>query len=691
MRPFRFELKATAKNTRARRGRFTTLHGTVETPVFMPVGTQATVKAQTLSSLTEVKSQVLLANTYHLLLRPGMEVFKKLGGIHSFMKWDGPVLTDSGGFQIFSLPHSRKMTDEGAQFKSYVDGKVFLLSPELSIEMQKAIGSDIMMVLDQCVPSTSEYSVAHDAMVRTHAWAKRSLLARGESQQALFGIVQGACFPDLRKQSADTLTQMPFDGFAIGGLAVGEGKSEREDFTELSADLLPRELPRYLMGVGTPSDILEAVHRGVDMFDCILPTSLAQRGTAFTSVAKLQMRRSAYKFIDEALDPACSCYTCKTYSKAYIHHLIKADETLGWHLLGLHNLTFYHGLMDQIREAIVEDRFAEFHRVQREVLQQTDGELGQQRLRALKYAEPGQRVEPEIKVAATLEKKELGDFQVRYSEKGFYSIQQKSSGEIMHSVNPPMVEARDLYLAQSQLFSRIQETEKPELVIWDVGLGAATNAMSVIQAYEKSEAQRKRPLHVVSFEIDLDPLRLAHQSPECFPYLQHAAVEELLRHGAWQSEHLPLRWSLIEGDFFEKLADAPVPDLIFFDPFSYKTNPNLWGQSALRKIYDRCQGHPVELFTYSASTSFRATLLSVGFFVGRGVGTGPKSETTIATNLRRQDAHYRLMDQEWLKRWTKSSAKYPLDLAEDGQSAFEQTILKHPQWGELSVTSGGPS
>ncbi len=690
MRPFRFQLKAVAKNSRARRGTFVTAHGTVETPVFMPVGTQATVKAQTLSTLTEVKSQVLLANTYHLLLRPGMEVFNQFGGIHNFMKWNGPVLTDSGGFQIFSLPHSRKMTDEGAQFKSYIDGKMILLSPELSIGMQKAIGSDIMMVLDQCVPSTSEYSLAHEAMVRTHAWAKRSLNARGDSLQALFGIVQGACFIDLRKQSADTLTQMPFDGFAIGGLAVGEGKSEREDFCELSADLLPTDKPRYLMGVGTPIDILEAVHRGVDMFDCILPTQLAQRGTAFTSVAKLQMRRSAYKFAEEALDPQCTCYTCKTYSKAYLHHLIKADETLGWHLLGLHNLTFYHGLMDKIRHAIEAGQFEEFYRVHRELLQQTDGELNQQKLRILQYSQVWAAETPRESAPTTRsaqsdpdqpKNKELGDFLVRHSDRGFFSIQQKSSGEVMHSVNPPLVEARDLYLTQSQILKRIEEIEKPELVIWDVGLGAATNAMSVIHAYEKSsETSTKRPLHLVSFEIDLDPLRLAHQNPECFPYLQHPAVESLLNQGCWKSETLPIQWTLIAGDFLETLAAAPAPDLIFFDPFSYKTNPTLWGEGTLRKIYERCRNHPVELFTYSASTSFRAALLSAGFFVGKGAGSGPKSETTIATNVRRADADYRFIDTEWLKRWGKSSAKYPIDLPAEDQEGFQERILQHPQW-----------
>jgi queuine tRNA-ribosyltransferase len=271
MSRLKFILEKEAKDSRARAGRFTTLHGEVLTPIFMPVGTQASVKSQNVDSLKAMGSRVLLANTYHLLLRPGIEVFRKFGGIHKFMNWDLPVLTDSGGFQIFSLPNARNLTEEGAVFRSYVDGRNILLSPELSIETQKAINSDIMMVLDQCVPSTVEYALAKSAMELTYRWAKRSLAARGDSEQALFAIIQGACFKDLRIRSAEALTQLPFDGFAIGGLAVGETKEERNDFCELSASLLPKNLPRYLMGVGTPIDLLEAVHRGVDMFDCILP------------------------------------------------------------------------------------------------------------------------------------------------------------------------------------------------------------------------------------------------------------------------------------------------------------------------------------------------------------------------------------------------------------------------------------
>jgi queuine tRNA-ribosyltransferase len=361
-----FKIDSEADGTRARAGRFRTLHGEIISPIFMPVGTQATVKGLTVESLRSIGSRMLLANTYHLMLRPGTEVFEKFGGIHRFMNWDGPVLTDSGGFQIFSLPHSREISESGARFQSYVDGRMHVLSPEESIRIQKAIGSDVMMVLDQCIPSTAVHAEAKAAMELTHRWARRSLAARGDSPQSMFGIVQGACFEDLRRQSADTLTSIGFDGFAIGGLAVGETKSQREDFTELTADLLPRDLPRYLMGVGTPLDILEAVHRGVDMFDCIIPSALAKRGTVYTSTGKLQMRRSAYKMAEDRLDPECGCDTCARYSRAYLHHLTKTDEPLGWALLSLHNFTFYHCMMAEIRESIVNNTFLTYYAKRKE-------------------------------------------------------------------------------------------------------------------------------------------------------------------------------------------------------------------------------------------------------------------------------------------------------------------------------------
>lgn len=368
MSTFRFQLQKEGSGTNARAGVMTTLHGDVETPVFMPVGTQATVKGLRFEELKTAGAKVLLANTYHLLLRPGMEVFERFGGIHKFMNWDGAVLTDSGGFQIFSLPHARRMSEDGAVFASYVDGKRILLTPELSIKMQRAIGSDIMMVLDQCIPSTADHSDSKKAMELTHRWAKRSLIARGDSEQALFGIMQGALFQDLRKESAAVLSDLDFEGYAIGGLAVGETKSEREDFAEFSASLLPRLKPRYLMGVGTPIDLLEAVHRGVDMFDCIIPAALSQQGVAYTSRGRVRLTRGVYKFAEEALDPECGCFTCKTYSKAYLHHLHKAGETLGWSLTSRHNLTFYHDLMRKMRDAILEDRFPALYDGIRDIL-----------------------------------------------------------------------------------------------------------------------------------------------------------------------------------------------------------------------------------------------------------------------------------------------------------------------------------
>lgn len=372
MTRLKYELEAVATGSRARAGILRTARRTVPTPIFMPVGTQATVKSMKTYEMAELGAEILLANTYHLLLRPGPEVFSKVGGIHKFMHWDRLVLTDSGGFQIFSLPNLRRMTEEGASFRSYIDGRLILLSPEKSIEMQRAINSDIMMVLDECVPSTSSHGEAERAMKLTHRWAERSLKARGDSEQALFGIVQGACHADLRRISADFLSERDFEGLAIGGLAVGETKAEREDFTEIVTEFLPHDKPRYLMGVGTPIDLLEAVHRGVDMFDCIIPSAYAKQGKAFTSVGFLKLQRVEFKFSEDVLDPNCDCPTCKHYSRAYLHHLVKTDENLGWQLLSYHNMRFYLTLMQRIRESIVNDTFSSFYKEQREVLIRRD-------------------------------------------------------------------------------------------------------------------------------------------------------------------------------------------------------------------------------------------------------------------------------------------------------------------------------
>jgi len=673
-----FRLEAVATGSRARAATFRTLHNEVKTPLFMPVGTQATVKGQLTQALEDAGSQILLANTYHLLLRPGPEVFRQTGGIHGFMSWEKSVLTDSGGFQIFSLPHARAMSEEGAVFQSYLDGKTILLSPEVSIETQKAIGSDIMMVLDQCIPSTADEAAARAALGITHRWAARSLAARGDSPQSMFAIVQGALFPDLRRESAEGLCSMPFDGFAIGGLAVGEGRSAREDVCEFTAQLLPHDRPRYLMGVGTPLDILEAVHRGVDMFDCIIPTQVAQRGAAFTSRGYLQMRRGVYKFANETLDPECGCPTCARYSRAYLHHLTKTGEHLGWQLLGQHNLYFYHQLMREIRQSILEDRFLELYRAKREFLHATDAE------------NPIHKQKPKKRMAF-----HLGDYEVHRAPEGFCSIRQISSGEIMHSRTPPMEEAQRLYIEQSNLAARVRlsakamaETNAP-LVIWDVGLGAATNAMAAILCYEaQAAAGPVRPLHIISFENDLDALRLAFKHNREFTYLRHPGTAAILEDGQWQSkQHAGLSWTLLPGEFLAILPAAPAPDVIFFDMFSSKTSGAQWTLAAFRQIFEACAGRATELFTYTCSTPIRAALLAAGFHVAKGRSTVDKTETTIALTPEAggSPCRHELLGAEWLGKWNRSGARFPADVSTEEQASFAALILGHGQFQNVGV------
>jgi queuine tRNA-ribosyltransferase len=342
----------------ARRGTLHTAHGAVETPAFMTVGTRATVTGLDPDDLRAAGAGVLLANTYHLMLRPGIEAMGRVGGIHNFMQWDGPVLTDSGGYQIFSLPGDRTITEKGARFRSYIDQRVHMLSPEQSIAMQSAIGSDIMMVLDVCLDSTSDEPTTRGAMERTHRWALRSLEARKNDRQALFAIVQGGLVPALREESAAFLTALPFDGFAIGGLAVGDERPDRERITAMAAQMLPTDKPRYLMGVGTPPDLIVAIGAGVDMFDCILPTHLAWQGTAFTSTGRVKVTRGACEKADITLDDACACPTCKRFSRSYLWHLMKCGEPLGPRLLSIHNLWHYQALMREARAAIQNKHYA---------------------------------------------------------------------------------------------------------------------------------------------------------------------------------------------------------------------------------------------------------------------------------------------------------------------------------------------
>ena len=664
-----FTLEATAPGSRARAARFHTRHNEVLTPTFMPVGTHASVRSQRREDLLECGAQVLLANTYHLLLRPGVGILEKFGGIHGFMNWPRSVLTDSGGFQIFSLPNSRNMREDGAEFRSYVDQSTVILSPESSIATQKVIGSDIMMVLDQCVPSTVERSIARDAMELTHRWAQRSLDARGDSEQALFGIVQGACYDDLRIASARAITQMPFDGFAIGGLAVGESIAQRDDCAALVTEYLPQDRPRYLMGVGTPRDLLEAVHRGVDMFDCILPTSLARQGVVFTSIGRRSLKRAAYRDREGPLDPACTCYTCRTYSIAYLFHLQRTWETQGWQLLGLHNIHFYMQLMRSMRTHILEGTWLGFYQEQREVLDARDS-----------YGNKNPRVTRAQRLALAMRR---GRYEIVVNH-GVGRMRDTVSGEVMHSVNDPAEEARSLYVEQSRLVERLEEDDPHPLVVWDVGLGAGANAMAAIQAVEAMDPERrKRRLLLVSFENDLDSLRLALRHSLWFKHLRHAAPNALLAKNQWLSASGTIDWCLMPGDFTARKFDAPPPDIIYFDPFSFKTDSGLWSLAAFRELADVCRHKHTELFTYTYSTQVRAAMLAAGFHVAKGRSTGPKAETTIGLSPLAATHHgHELLGVEWLGRWQRSDAQVPLGASGD-DDAWRAAVVGHPQFREL--------
>lgn len=344
-------------------GKITTAHGEFDTPAFMPVGTHATIKGLMFKDVEEAGAQIILSNAYHVFLRPGIEIIKKAGGLHKFMNWHKPILTDSGGYQVFSLALFRKMHDKGVEFQSHIDGLKHFLTPEDVIKIQETLGSDIMMPLDECVHYPCTKKESHLAMERTIAWAKRSQDAKQDNGNFLFGIVQGATYEDLRSECAKRLVEMNFDGYSIGGVSVGESSNLIYNILELVADLLPADKPRYAMGIGYPFDILEAVERGVDMFDCVIPTRYGRNGTAFTSGGKVAIRNAAYLEDFRPLDPKCSCYTCRNFSRAYLRHLFNAKEMLGLILLSLHNVYFFLDLMRRVRQAIKEDKFSQFKQI----------------------------------------------------------------------------------------------------------------------------------------------------------------------------------------------------------------------------------------------------------------------------------------------------------------------------------------
>lgn len=349
---FSFELLHTDSTSRARLGKLITPHGEIDTPVFMPVGTQATVKTLRTDDLIRCGASIILGNTYHLYMRPGYELIQQFGGLHGFMNWPHAILTDSGGFQIFSLGKLARVTEEGARFQSHIDGSRHLITPERAMEIQIALGSDIIMALDECTSYPATYAAARLSMELTCRWAERCVAAATDRPGALFGIVQGSVLPVLRDQCAEALGKLPFDGYAIGGLAVGEPRETMYDLVGHTAEQLPEHQPRYLMGVGRPRDLLQSVRLGVDMFDCVMPTRNARNGFLFTSEGRVVIKNAQYRDDQRPVDPACMCYTCQHHSRAYLRHLFMAGEMLGLHLNTVHNVTYYLQLMAQIRQAI---------------------------------------------------------------------------------------------------------------------------------------------------------------------------------------------------------------------------------------------------------------------------------------------------------------------------------------------------
>ena len=357
----KFEVLKECKRTGARTGLLTTPHGVINTPVFMPVGTQATVKAMTPEELKKMGAGIILGNTYHLYMRPGHRLVERAGGLHRFMNWDRSILTDSGGFQVFSLADLRDISEEGVHFRSHIDGSRYFISPEKAVEIQNSLGSDIMMTFDECPPYPCDYDYAKKSMNITARWAERCLKAhKNTERQALFGIIQGSVYKDLRRESARQITSLSFPGYAVGGLSVGEPKDIMYQMLEEVVPLMPSDKPRYLMGVGSPDSIIEGVIRGIDMFDCVLQTRIARNGTAMTSRGRVVIRNASYAEDFSPLDPECDCYTCTNYTRAYIRHLLKAGEILGLRLTTFHNLYFTMRLMDKIREAIEGDYLPEF-------------------------------------------------------------------------------------------------------------------------------------------------------------------------------------------------------------------------------------------------------------------------------------------------------------------------------------------
>ncbi|MFO1031204.1 MAG: tRNA guanosine(34) transglycosylase Tgt [Planctomycetota bacterium] len=665
--PLPFSIQATDGSARA--GCLTTTHGVVQTPAFMPVGTRAAVTGLTAPELRELGAEMILGNTYHLALRPGPEAMRQLGGLHRFMGWERGILTDSGGFQIFSLAQDRVVNEDGARFRSYVDGREHLLTPESSIAMQEALGSDVMMVLDVCPPSSAKPAEVEAAMQRTHRWALRSLAARRAEAQALFAIVQGGLSLAWRAQSAEFLAQHAFDGFAIGGVAVGDTRSQRSEVIAAAAERLPQQRPRYLMGVGTPPEMLLAIAQGVDMFDCVLPTSLAFQGTAFTSTGRVRLARMEHRLADVPLDAACTCATCRSHPRSYLHHLMKCRESLVPRLLAVHNLHHYLELMRRARAAIQAGHYTTFLRT---TLQAIDRHEHDASARA-----PGRRHEHEARGEPQPPAVLAPRFEIVTTTSGAPAVLDRDVGEVMHPGLGATAEAEQLYVTQARLAARLFEGGAP-LVLFDVGLGAAANALAALRCARAAPAGSRRLL-VYSFERDLGALAVA-ASVDGTARLQWSAADRaaaiaLLEHG--EHEEPGFRWQLLAGDALEALARAPQPaDVVFWDPWSPRRNAELWTARAFATLRAHCSPG-ASLFTYSRATAVRSALLLAGFHVGSGAIVGTK-ETTAAALAPTVPAQP--LDRRWLARLQRSSAAWPSDVAAAEVPAALRQIAAHPQF-----------
>lgn len=610
-----FRVEQKASNSKARAGILTLGSRTIQTPIFMPVATRGSLRHLPTPHLEALDPPILLTNTYHLLLQPGLSVLKQFGGLKNFCGHNGAFLTDSGGFQIFSLPGSRTLTEEGAEFRSFLNGDLHQLTPEFSLQIQDIVGSDIHMVLDVCVPSTSDKNISTQAMHRTHRWAERSIKFHQESKSPskLFGIVQGACFEDLRKESAQTLASMEFDGLAIGGLAVGETKAEREHFTDFTTNFLPEHKPRYLMGVGTPIDLLEAVHRGIDMFDCILPTALAEQGVAFGWTGRMRLLRGVYESQNRPLGNDCHCPACRKYSRAFIHHLVSAGESVGTQLIAAHNTHFYFELIKCMRNAILSDDFLKFYNSHKTILGNNDLEfpIKEQKSRRTPLPKP----------------ESLGEFSIYQNKNNYWTIKHVPSGELFHGNGDPNIEARQIYGGVVAESLKNPES-KSQVIVWDLGLGAAFNSVAAINAYEEfhiqapAESKEAHPrLEIWSFDNSLNPLRLALNHIEKFPHLKRSGPRVLMDDGIWHSKHLPLTWTFKEVDLWKYFfhedsnsdwVDVSKPDIVFFDPFSINSQPEAWNLRVFQNLKKRLLPN-AKLVTYTSNQSIRRSLEVAGF------------------------------------------------------------------------------